>query len=303
MTKSRGCHIATSQCHSQYSNTGLVCSPCHRAISCSNRFATAARKRLKVFQACLPNAELSIPNSGSRPSLAARWVDDGGDGGMGARGRGHRPVPVPRGRQAPPGPVRLGGWTTGGCGCGGALCAGRGRCVRVGSRHPGQGGGFTRDRGAWLPPDGLLCGDAGDSRPGGQAVPHWCIEGASRHGRPAPPLACTWMPRRRRPVPGPGAQGPARLGGRTTAGMRARGCAVDIFVVMLVRERRWLASCPGYRLAGGSIDALAGSSTYRPGCCAYLGSATGRMDAPTGLRLPHHPLLASGSPLRFRLPI
>ena len=95
------------------------------------------------------------------------------------------------GRRGPPGGV---GGRHGGCGCGGALCAGRGRCVWADSLHPGQGGGFTRERGAWLPLDGLLCGDAGDSRPGGPGVPPWCIEGASRHGRPAPSPPATGCP-------------------------------------------------------------------------------------------------------------
>ena len=118
---------------------------------------TAAWKRLRDLEAYGANAELSIPNSGSRPSLAARWVDDGGDAGAGVR--------------------CVVGAPGGGCVCG----------PPPGTRA--QGGGFTRDHGAWPPPCGLLCGDVGERRPGGQAVTPRCIEGASRHGRPAPVIA------------------------------------------------------------------------------------------------------------------
>ena len=41
------------------------------------------------------------------------WADDRGDAGAGARCRRRGPVPVPPGRQAAPGPARLGGLTTG----------------------------------------------------------------------------------------------------------------------------------------------------------------------------------------------
>ena len=77
-------------------------------------------------------------------------------------------------------------------------------------------------------------------------------------------------------------------------GVWVQGCGADMFVEVLIRERRYSESCPDYRRTGGSIDVLAESSTCRPGCCAYPGSVRDRMDVPPGLRL---------SPIRFSLPV
>ena len=96
-----------------------------------------------------------------------------------------------------------------------------------------------------------------------------------------------------------GAPGGARQCGWATAGIRVS--VADAFIVVLIRKPQCLAPCPGSRRAGGSIDALTGSSTSAWGVVHIPGSATGRMDAAPDLRLPGHPLFASGPPFWFHL--
>ena len=177
---------------------------------------TAAWKRLRDLEAFGVNAELSIPNSGSRRSLAARWVDDGGDAGAGVRG--------------------VVGAPGGGCVCG----------PPPGTRA--QGGGFTRDRGAWPPPCGLLCGDAGERRPGDQAVPPWCHRAMGALPLTLPAPGC---PAGAGLFRGPGRPGPARLGGLTTGEYGGGGavCACLRLWPMYVECQMPLRLVPGGKVA------------------------------------------------------
>ena len=113
---------------------------------------------------------------GGAGARQAGWADDRGDAGAGARCRMRRPVPVPPGGQAAPGPARLGGLTTGGMLVRGRVAAGA--C----SGAPGRPGGAGARPAGWAD-------DRGDAGAGARC-------------------------RRRRPVPGPpghrAAPGPAQ---------------------------------------------------------------------------------------------
>ena len=94
----------------------------------------------------LPGAPACSGAPGTPGGAGARqagWADDRGDAGAGARCRRRRPVPVPPGRQAAPGPARLGGLTTGGMLVRGCVAAGAGlfRCPRDTRRRRGPPGG------------------------------------------------------------------------------------------------------------------------------------------------------------------
>ena len=106
-----------------------------------------------------------------------------------------------------------------------------------------------------------------------------------------------------------GAEAPGALWGCPAVWVDDRGGSGYAEARRMCLSRRRLRS-GGVRRPAQVIDVLAEvSMSWRDhrraarGCSAYPGSATGQMDVPPGLRLPRHPLLASGRPLGFHLAI
>ena len=114
--------------------------------------------------------------------LPAGWADDRGDAGAGVRCVVGAPGAARRGSVA----LRVRRGARGRLGVAGT---GPVREVRAGSRHPGKAGdspGIAVRRYLLTVCCAVAPGSAGQAARGGGA---WCIEGASRHGRPAPSLA------------------------------------------------------------------------------------------------------------------